>query len=150
MSDDFIVPQRPLPDLDDDSRPFWEAAARGELVVQACADCGLRRFPPRPMCAECHSLATTWQPLAGEGTVWSYVVAHPPLLPAFMPDAPYLVAIVEMTDAPGIRIAGNLVAQDGATINSVDPATVTVGMPVRVGWAAPSDGVVLPQWVPVA
>ncbi|WP_241267387.1 zinc ribbon domain-containing protein, partial [Streptomyces scabichelini] len=38
------------PVLDDDGAPFWEYAARGELRIQACADCGELRFPPRPCC----------------------------------------------------------------------------------------------------
>lgn len=36
------------PVLDDDGAPFWGYAAQGELRIQACADCGELRFPPRP------------------------------------------------------------------------------------------------------
>lgn len=35
------------PVVDEDGAPFWEYAARGELRIQACADCGELRFPPR-------------------------------------------------------------------------------------------------------
>ena len=43
------------PVTDADGAPFWEYAARGELRVQACADCGELRFPPRPCCPHCQS-----------------------------------------------------------------------------------------------
>lgn len=37
-----------LPVPDEDGAPFWAYAARGELRVQTCADCGELRFPPAP------------------------------------------------------------------------------------------------------
>ena len=45
----------------DDGAPFWEYAAQGELRVQACADCGELRFPPRPCCPHCQSFACEWR-----------------------------------------------------------------------------------------
>ncbi|HKE12406.1 MAG TPA: zinc ribbon domain-containing protein, partial [Myxococcota bacterium] len=69
---------RPLPLPDLDTAPFWTAAARGELSMQSCAVCRGLRFPPRPMCPRCGSLESFWKPVSGRGTVWSYVVCHPP------------------------------------------------------------------------
>jgi uncharacterized OB-fold protein len=72
-----------LPDPHDpDAMPFWEGTARGELLVQACTVCGQRRIPPRPMCFVCRALSHAWHKVSGRGTIWSFVVAHPPLLPA--------------------------------------------------------------------
>lgn len=141
-----MIEDQPLPALDDDSRPFWEAAAHGELVIQACGDCGQLRHPPRPMCPACHSFATAWSPRSDRARVWSFVVPHPPLLPAFAPYAPYNVCVVELDDAPGIRLIGNLVAAPGAAINSVDPATIRIGEPVRVVFETVKD-VGLPRFV---
>ncbi len=31
--------QMTLPAIDGDSRPYWEAAARGELLIQRCDQC---------------------------------------------------------------------------------------------------------------
>ena len=73
-----------LPDLaGEDSAEFWAGCQRGELLVQACDDCGRWRFPPRPMCPDCQSVALHWVPTSGRASVWSFVVAHPPLLPAY-------------------------------------------------------------------
>ena len=130
------------PVTDDDGAPFWEYARRGELRVQACADCGRLRFPPRPSCPHCHSFATDWRRMSGRGRVWSYVVPHPPLLPAYAEQAPYPVVLVELADAPAIRLVGNLVASPGARLDSVDPARIRIGAPVK---AVFHDGV--PQWL---
>jgi len=40
----------PAPAITEDTRPFWDACRRRELVVQRCADCGSFRHPPAPVC----------------------------------------------------------------------------------------------------
>ena len=117
-----------LPDLGDPTTaPFWEGCARGELLVQACASCGLRRMPPRPMCPRCRSLETRWEQTSGRGRIWSFIVPPPPLLPAFAEVAPYNAIIVELEEDPLIRFAGNLVASADGEINEIDPTTITIG-----------------------
>ena len=136
-----------LPDLrDPTTAPFWEGCARGELLVQACASCGLRRMPPRPMCPRCRSLEIRWEPTSGRGRVWSFIVPHPPLLPAFAEVAPYNAIIVELAEDPLIRFAGNLVVSADGEINEIDPTTITIGEPVQVVFHR-IDDVYLPRWV---
>jgi len=126
-----------LPDLDDDDgAPFWAACARGELVIQACAACGRRRMPPRPMCPWCRSLDARWDVMAGTAHVWSFVVAHPPLLPAYAERAPYIVAVIELDDDPSIRLVGGVEAE-----------RIAIGDAVRVVFSQVADDVWLPQWV---
>ncbi|MGW6585320.1 Zn-ribbon domain-containing OB-fold protein [Streptomyces globisporus] len=140
-----------LPVVDEDGAPFWEYAARGELRVQACASpaCGKLRFPPRPCCPHCGSFASEWRPMSGRGRLWSYVVPHPPLLPAYTEQAPYNAVVVELADAPQIRLAGNVVASRDAPLNSVDPARLRIGAPVRAAFcpAGPDGGVTLVRWL---
>jgi uncharacterized OB-fold protein len=132
----------PVPD--DDGAPFWEFAARGELRVQTCTGCAEPRFPPRPCCPHCRSFDSEWRPASGRGRIWSFVVPHPPLLPAYAAHAPrYNVVVVELADAPRIRLVGNVVAGPGAPIDSVDPARLRIGAPVRAVFG--DDG--LPRWV---
>lgn len=135
-----------LPVVDEVSQPFWDAAAAGELRVQECGDCGRLRFPPRPMCPRCHSLQVTWRQLSGGGSIYSFVVAHPPLLPAYEALAPFNVVLVELDEDPAIRLVGNLVAAADAPINSVDPATIAIGEAVHVVFAQ-VDGVAVPRWM---
>ncbi|WP_425567993.1 Zn-ribbon domain-containing OB-fold protein, partial [Postechiella marina] len=49
------APTKPLPRIDADSAPFWEAAAEGRLVGQRCGSCDSWRWPPREHCPECHA-----------------------------------------------------------------------------------------------
>jgi hypothetical protein len=144
------VPDEPsgflLPDLDgDDGAPFWAGTARGELLVQACGGCGRRRFPPRPMCPHCRSTATAWDPMSGRATVWSFVVPHPPLLPAYAELAPYNVIVVALDDDPTIRMVGNLVTGPEGAIDEIDPTTIEIGEPVEVVFSRVDD-TTLPRW----
>jgi uncharacterized OB-fold protein len=132
------------PVTDTDGAPFWRYAARGELRVQACADCGELRFPPRPCCPHCQSFASEWRPMSGQGRIWSYVVPHPPLLPDYATQAPYNVVVVELADAPRIRLVGNLVTEAGAPLNSLDPQGIRMGTKVQVVFDRATG---LPQWV---
>jgi uncharacterized OB-fold protein len=131
---------RPLPAPDEVTRPFWEACRRGELRMQRCAGCGRMRFTPRPMCPACRSMECEWVLVSGRGTVFSRVVCHPPLLPAFQPLAPYVVALVELAEDPRLRLVGN--------VQGCAPEHVHIGMPVRVVFEAISDEIHLPQWRP--
>lgn len=131
------------PVLDDDGAPFWGYAAQGELRIQACADCGEPRFPPRPCCPHCQSFGSEWRRMSGLGRVWSYVVPHPPLLPAYAALAPYNAIVVELAEAPHIRLVGNLVTAPGAPLDSFPPDRIRIGARVRVVFG----GEGLPQWV---
>jgi uncharacterized OB-fold protein len=136
-----------LPDPDDaDAAPFWHGTARGALLVQTCARCAQRRMPPRPMCFACRALEHTWQPLSGRGRIWSFVIAHPPLLPAYQSVAPYNVITVALDDDPRLRLVGNLVARPDGPINEIDASTIRIGEPVKVVFQQVED-VFLPRWM---
>jgi uncharacterized OB-fold protein len=138
-----------LPEIDDDTAPFWEGTRMGELRMQACAACGQLRFPPRPMCPNCRCTESKWPVMSGRGTIWSFVVPHPPLLPAYAELAPYNVVVVALEEDASLRLVGNLVASADAAINSVDPTTIAIGAPVRVVFAPSAEDVTLPRWVGV-
>ncbi|WP_267244105.1 Zn-ribbon domain-containing OB-fold protein [Streptomyces sp. PR69] len=144
MPGDTLLP----PVIDQDGAPFWEYAAQGQLRIQACArpGCGELRFPPRPCCPHCRSFDAEWRPMSGRGRIWSYVVPHPPLLDAYAAVAPYNAAVVELADAPRIRLAGHVVAAPDAPLDSVDPARLRIGAPVRVAFTEQA-GVTVPRWL---
>jgi uncharacterized OB-fold protein len=135
-----------LPDVaDPDAAPFWEGTALGELRVQVCGECGTWRMPPRPMCPKCRSIETTWVATSGRGTIWSFIVPHPPLLPAYAEIAPYNAIVVALDENPEIRFVGNLVAGADGAINEIDPATIEIGEPVEVVFHKVEE-VTLPRW----
>jgi len=90
------------------------------------------------MCPACNSFEHAWVRAAGTGAVWSFVVAHPPVLPAFAARAPYAVVVVELDE--GVRMIG---AVTGAPNDDL-----TIGLPVRVAWEDVEEGVALPAWRP--
>jgi hypothetical protein len=141
MEEGFLAPA-----TDELSAPFWDGTARGELRMQACGACGRFRFPPRPACPFCHSFEIEWRRVSGRGTVWSFVVPHPPLLPAYEAWAPFNVILVELDEDPTLRLTGNLLASPDGHVNEIDPATIRIGEPVRVVFR-PFGDLVVPQWV---
>jgi uncharacterized OB-fold protein len=144
-----MIEDRPLPATDDPlDAPYWQATLRGELVVQRCTTCNTWRFPPRPMCPSCQSFGHEWDVMSGRGRIWSFVVPHPPLLPAFTKIAPYNVIIVELAEDPTLRIVGNLLPSAGAAINEIDPGTIEIGAPVRAVFDNVADDLALIRWVP--
>lgn len=136
------------PVADEDGAPFWEYAARGELRVQACAapDCGELRFPPRPCCPHCRSFDSEWRLMSGRGRIWSYVLPHPPLLPDYAAQPGYNAVLVELAEAPRIRLVGNVVTAPDAPLNSVDPGRLRIGAAVKVAFTQ-VDGVTVPRWL---
>ena len=136
-----------LPPISEETAPFWDAAREGRLVMQQCAETGRLVFPPRAMSPWAPHAELRWAPVSGRGTIWSYVVPHPPLLPPFSDLAPYNVIVVALAEDSAIRLVGNLVAREGGAIDEIDPAAVPIGAPVRVVFEAVSDQVSLPRWV---
>ncbi len=143
-----MVAEWPLPATDEEEdHEFWEHTNAGRLAIQMCSDCGRLRHPPRPMCPWCRSTSREWKVLSGKGKVWSYVIPHPPLLPAFMPWAPYNVIIVELDEDPTIRLVGNLVTGADGEINEIDPYQIQIGEPVEAVFAQMADDCALVRWV---
>jgi uncharacterized protein len=140
-----------LPAGDEEGGFFWEGTARGELRIQKCNACGRLRHPPRPMCPHCRSTDRSWAAVAGTGTVWSFVVPHPPLLPPYSDLAPYNVIVVSLDAHPTIRFVGNLVPGADGALNDIDPATIRIGEPVQVVFKrferADGSEQTLPFWV---
>ena len=137
-----------IPPDDEDAAPFFEGCRAGELRMQQCAVTGRLIFPPRPMSPWAPHTPPGWTPVSGRGTIWSFVVPHPPLLPPFQDWAPYVVIAVALAEDPTVRLIGNLLPRPGARIDETRPADVTIGAPVRAIFERVDGDVVLPRWVP--
>ena len=85
--------------------------------------------------------------MSGRGTIYSFVVPHPPLLPQFAELAPYNVILVALEEDPTVRLVGNLLPEEGAAINAQDPGMIRIGASVRVVFERVSDEIVLPRWL---
>lgn len=94
------------------TKPFWDAAKSHTLVAQCCADCRTFRMPPTPFCSCCRSQRVEWIQLSGRARVYTHTVIRHPAVPALEEHVPYVLALVEFDDAPGIRLLTNIVECD--------------------------------------
>ncbi|MCV7399461.1 Zn-ribbon domain-containing OB-fold protein [Mycobacterium fragae] len=127
---------RLAPTISPDTAFFWNGLREHQLLIQRCTGCGALRNPPRPMCPKCRSLEWDTIESSGRGSVYSYVMPHQPRFPFF--EYPYIVALVELDE--GVRLVSNLV--------DIEPADVTVGMPVQVCYQTFENDLVLHQFRP--
>jgi len=137
---DTGVDPRPVPDQDATTAFFWEGAATGQLLLQRCRQCRRFQYPPDVACTFCQSEDLEVTRVSGSGTVYSFAVVNRPLHPGFRTKLPYIVAIVELDEQPGLRMLTNLL--------EVVPETVTIGMPVEVTFEGRGT-VTLPQFRPL-
>jgi uncharacterized OB-fold protein len=107
MTQQEMIAQRPLPEITPLTEPYWSAARERRLEVQRCDGCGALRFPPEVGCYACGSMESTWAPVSGRATLYTWTIAHPPLLPFFAERAPWPVAVVQLDEGP--RMATNLI-----------------------------------------
>jgi uncharacterized OB-fold protein len=89
-----------LPEPDAFTRPYWEAAAQGRLLLRRCADCGRPHHYPREFCPHCWSDNVTWEPASGRATLYTWSVVHRNDLPPFGERVPYVAAVVDLAEGP--------------------------------------------------
>lgn len=117
---------RPEPVPDDLTRPFWDGARRGRLVIQRCSACGHYEHPPYPECMACRASALEFVEVSGRGVVMSRVIVSEPIVPGFEDELPYACLLVELEEQAGLVVAGNL--------RDADPRSATVGAPVEAAF----------------
>lgn len=130
--------EKPLPEIRDHTKAFWEGCKRHELLIQRCGDCGTFRHPPRLICHECSSWNTEWVKITGRGIVYSYIVVRNHRNPAFEKDLP--IALIELSNAGQVRMVSNLV--------ECKPDDIKIGMPVEVVFDDVTDEITLPKFKP--
>src|SRR6266849_6985913 len=114
----MAAPERkfPAPEANPETKPFWDAAAEGRLLVKKCVTCGQVHFYPRAICPFCGNDKTEWVTASGRGTVYSYsVMRRVPI--------PYALAYVTLEE--GVSMMTNIVDGDLDAIRIGQAVTVT-------------------------
>jgi len=127
----------PKPGVYMDTRPFWDAAHQGKLVVQYCKDSGRAQFFPRPVSMVNGRRNLEWREVSGRGTVYSFTNTYS-AWPGHEDRVPYLCALVELEE--GVRMLVNL--------HHVKNEDVKIGMPVKVCFEKLSEEYDLPGFEP--
>ncbi|MFI1363001.1 Zn-ribbon domain-containing OB-fold protein [Streptomyces griseochromogenes] len=116
------APRHDAPEPDAFTRPYWEAAASGRLLVRRCGTCGRAHHYPREFCPHCWSEQVVWEEASGRATLYTWSTVHRNDLPPFGDRTPYVAAVVDLAEGP--RMMTELV-ECGA-------GDLVAGMPLRV------------------
>ncbi len=130
----MAAPERkiPAPEANPETKPFWDAAAEGRLLIKKCVTCGQVHFYPRAICPFCGSDKTEWVSASGRGTVYSYsVMRRVPI--------PYALAYVTLEE--GVTMVTNIV--DG------DLDAIRIGQRVTVAFKPSEGGPPVPMFRPM-
>ena len=98
-----------------ETRPFFDAAREGRLLLKCCADCNQVHYYPRAVCPFCASPRTEWMDATGRGAIYSYSVMR-------RADKPYAIAYVTLDE--GVTLLTNLVDCDFDRLGIGDPVRV--------------------------
>ncbi|HEY3687783.1 MAG TPA: OB-fold domain-containing protein [Streptosporangiaceae bacterium] len=128
MSTDVPVIRR-----DEASAPFFDGAAREELLIRRCAGCGRTHAPTVTACPDCGGTDLAWVPAAGTATLVTWAVPYDRASAA-----PALVfALVELAEGPWMH-----------TRVDADPAALHAGQPLSARFVHPDDGESFTVFVP--
>ena len=132
-----MVKQGVIPD--ELTKPFWDAANEGRLVIQNCVACDRLQNPPQPTCSECGSGdGLDWKEMSGRGTIYNYCVVYDCPIRLLQEDQPFNLAVVMLDDDPGIQMYSAL---PGTPVDEVP-----VGGAVEVIFEATANGQKVPEW----
>lgn len=135
---DVVAPLVPAPN--ELTSAYWNGAREHKLVIQRCRSCSRWQHWPEPVCSNCLSFDLGFEAVGGRGVVYSYEIATQAFHPAFATRLPFVIAVVELTEQPNLKLVTNLVnfAQD----------SIEVGAPVEVTYQQLDDTFELPVFRP--
>jgi uncharacterized protein len=118
---------------DDFSAPFFDAAARGELLLRYSPTSGEWSEPAALVCSVSQAEDLEWRPSAGRGELVTWTV-KPGRVRDDKPAVDTVIGIVELTEGPWMTLQ----------LPDADRAALRVGAPVRVEFVRPEGGEHLP------
>lgn len=129
---------KPIPDPDPVSQPFFDAARQGRFVLPRCTSCNRVHWYPRLICPHCHSMEIEWFEASGEGRVHTFAVQHR-AFGGWADDTPFVTAYIDLNE--GDRMFTVL-----RGVDATKPETIAIGARVRVEFEAATDDVHIPFW----
>lgn len=121
--------KKPRLTLNRESRPYFEAAGKGRLVIKKCNACSRVHYYPRTICPHCYSEDTEFVEASGRGVIYSYSVTR-------QAKPPYVIAYVTLEE--GVTMLTNIV--------DCDVDSVRVGQKVKVKFVDAGEGMALPMF----
>ena len=119
------------PEVNPESKPFWDAATEGRLLIKRCTACGEAHYYPRTICPFCGSPDTVWEASAGLGEIYTLSTLRRG------PNAPLTLAYVTLDEGP--MMITNII--------DCDPDRLAIGQRVQVCFAASEGGAPYPMFI---
>jgi hypothetical protein len=114
----------PAPAINNESRPFWDAAREGRFLIKRCRACGRAHWYPRLSCPFCFSDDTVWEASPGEGAIYTFSVMRRNT------PVPYAIGYVTLDE--GVSLLTNFV--------DCDFDDLCVGQRVKLKWTPTGEG----------
>ncbi|WP_372347640.1 Zn-ribbon domain-containing OB-fold protein [Streptomyces sp. KL116D] len=127
-----------VPEPDVFTRPYWDAAAEGRLLLRHCAACERFHHYPREFCPYCWSDAGQWRVASGRASLYTWSVVHRNDLPPFGERVPYVAAVVDLAEGPRMM----------TEVVECEEARLRVGMEVTVTFRPGGPGSSVPVFRP--
>jgi uncharacterized OB-fold protein len=121
------------PPVNPETKPFWDAAAQGKLLIKKCSACGEFHYYPRAMCPFCFSDRTEWHTASGRGTIYSFSITR-------RAPVPYAIAYVTLDE--GVTMMTNIV--------DCDLDAIRIGHKVSLVFKPSDGGPPVPMFTPSA
>lgn len=118
------------PTIHPESKPFWDAAEKGVLLLRHCSGCDRPHYYPRPLCPFCFG-TTEWRASAGLGAIYSYSVMR-------RAPEPYAIAFIALDE--GVAMMSNVV--------DCDLDALHIGQRVKLAFKPSEGGPPLPMFTP--
>ena len=131
MSTETKVRVIPAPNVNPESQPWWDAAAKSKLLFKHCKACNKNHYYPRSICPFCNSDQTEWKEASGKGVIYSHSTMR-------RAPEPYTLAYVTLAEGP--RMLTNIV--------DCDFNKLKIGMPVHIVFKPSKEGALVPVWAP--
>ena len=132
-----MVKQGVVPD--EQSKPFWDAANEGRLVIQNCKSCNRLQHPPAPTCDQCGSGDNLeWKEMSGRGKIYNYGVVYDCPVRLLQDEQPFNLVVITLDEDPGIQMYSHL---PGTPVDDVP-----VGASVQVIFEKTANGQMVPEW----
>jgi uncharacterized OB-fold protein len=133
---------KPLPNVDADSKPQWDGFKQHKFLLWHCKTCGAwywpkafcRNHPNEPFFGNME-----WAEASGRGKVFVFNIHHWAFHPGFTEDLPYVHALIELDEGPLF----------GSNIVGIEPKDIHIGMPVEVVYEDITPEYSLPKFRPI-
>jgi uncharacterized OB-fold protein len=133
-----VAYDKPIPRPGMHTKPFWEGAKQGKLMLPRCTNCNRVHWYPRLICPFCHSTELEWIEGSGEGRLHTFAVQYR-AFGGWAAEVPFVTAYIDLKE--GDRML--------TVLRGVDPRKpeeIKIGAKCRVEFEPASEDVHIPFW----